>query len=158
MTSFRKPTPSFPFFVSTVLYPTFFAMSRFAVLTLIILALSRPAASFTATQLHACSGIPALQSLSRFGATSAVGFLYRARPPQCPLRCCADRMDPVRPAAPGRREDPSGAVRVKVERALDVGPEEARAAWLSYQWAGGGGLPVSSTPCNFLSSFSRPNP
>ena len=35
-----------------------------------------------------------------------------------------------------------GAISVHVERNLAVDPQAARNAWLSYQWARGGGLPV----------------
>jgi hypothetical protein len=35
-----------------------------------------------------------------------------------------------------------GAISVQVERNLAVDPQAARNAWLSYQWARGGGLPV----------------
>jgi hypothetical protein len=35
-----------------------------------------------------------------------------------------------------------GAISVRVQRNLAVDPKAARNAWLSYQWARGGGLPV----------------
>ena len=45
-------------------------------------------------------------------------------------------------AAVARGAMAGGAVRVRVERLLAVTPPAARDAWLSYQWSGGGGLPV----------------
>ena len=58
----------------------------------------------------------------------------------CARRFCSTRSGSACTTAD--KEDPPGAVRVRVERALAVDPQAARAAWLSYQWAGGGGLPV----------------
>ena len=45
-------------------------------------------------------------------------------------------------AAVARGAMAGSAVRVRVERLLAVTPPAARDAWLSYQWSGGGGLPV----------------
>jgi hypothetical protein len=44
-------------------------------------------------------------------------------------------------------EGERGAISVRVERDLAVDPQAAREAWLSYQWARGGGLPVCACVC-----------
>lgn len=119
---------------------------------LIIVALSGPAAGFTASRLH----------LSSVGCrtASSLGLGSQARPrlsigSQSLRSCSADGRSRDASRADGRSRDASRVVDVRVKRTLAVSPQDARAAWLSYQWAGGGGLPVHvcETGSSRLSKF-----